>query len=353
MSILDRYIAIQVLQGTLLVLFVMTALFGVFSYIEELTDLGGNYGAAEAAVYTLLTLPRKTYEIFPTTVLLGGLLSLGNLASHSELVVMRAAGFSILRLSRSVMAAGLVLLAVAGLLGEVVSPPAERYAETMRSSLLSGYIALKGDYGFWARDGSSFVNIRRVLPGNRLEGIYIYQFDDQRALSSVTHAGSARYREGSWQLRNIRSSSIAPDRVVSKEIDATRWETLLNPDLLSVLTVEPESLSGWELTRYIGYLDENNLDAGRFRLAFWTKVMTPLSALVMLLVAFPFVFGSLRTLGAGTRVTLGVLIGLGFHLVNQALNNVGLVYGLSPFVSATLPSVVFAAGAIYMIRRIP
>jgi len=351
-SVLDRYLGATVIRGALLTLFVLVALSGFFALLGELGDLRNEYGLTEALLYTALTLPRHAYELFPTAVLLGGLLSLGALAAGHELVVMRASGLSVGRVARSVLQAGLVLVVLAAVLGELLAPPGERYAQAMRSAAQTGYITLQSDHGFWARDGDTFVNIRRVLPGAHLRDITIYEFDGERRLRSVLHAATADYRGGGWLLQDIRQSRIDTAGVETEVLGSREWRTLLRPELLDVLSVDPEDLSAASLLEYVDYLERNNLNSSRYRLAFWIKIATPLASLVMLLLAVPFVFGPLRAANAGSRILVGVLLGLAFYLVNQALNHVGLVYGLPPLLSAMLPVALFAVGGAYAVRRV-
>jgi lipopolysaccharide export system permease protein len=352
MRILDRYVAATVIKGSLLTLFVLVAIGAFFTFLGQLGDLERAYGVLQAVFYVLLTIPRQAYEIFPTAVLLGSLLSLGNLAANSELVVMRAAGLSVKRVAWSVMQGGFLLMVFAAALGELVAPGSEQYAQNLRTSALSGYITLQSEYGFWARDGSSFVNIRRVLPGARLEDIYIYDYGPDEQLRSVTHAASAQYHDGKWLLDDIRESQISVDRVTTRVQKSAEWRSLLNPELLDVLSVDPEDLSAWSLYKYVAYLKNNNLDAKRYQLAFWVKVVTPLSTLVMLLITVPFVFGPLRSSGAGLRILVGVMVGMGFYLMNQTLNRLGIVYGLSPLISAVAPSLLFAVGGLLAMKKV-
>ena len=351
-TVLDRYLGATVIRGALLALLVLVALSGFFALLGELGDLSNGYGLTEALLYTALTLPRHAYELFPTAVLLGSLLSLGGLAAGHELMVMRASGMSVARVARAVLVAGLVLVVLAGVIGELVAPPGERYAQSMRSAAKTGYITLQSDYGFWARDGQNFINIRRVLPGAHLQDITIYEFDADRRLRTVLSAQTADYQDGRWLLRDIRQSDIDSSGVATEALGSREWRSLLRPELLDVLSVDPENLAAASLLEYIEYLEQNNLNSSRYRLAFWIKVATPFASLVMLLIAVPFVFGPLRSANAGARVLVGVLLGLAFYLLNQALNHVGLVYGLPPLLSALLPPAAFALGGAYAIRRV-
>lgn len=352
-SILDRYIGRAVLGGTLLVMLVLVGLNLFFGFVNQVNDIGkGSFGLSEAIQYALLTLPRRTYEMFSMAALLGSLLGLGQMASHSELVVMRAAGVSLFKIIRAVLQAGVILVVIASLLGEVVAPPMEQKAQHLRALTLDQRITFQGDQGFWARDGHSFINIREILPGNRIQNIRIYEFDAQHRLRSSTYAETATYKDDRWLLNDIHKSEIDVDGVETQSFAHAEWASLLSADLLSVVIVKPEILSVWDLASFIRYQRDNGLESAPYELAFWSKVTLPLSSLVMVLLSIPFVFGSLRDSGASQRMFVGIMIGIAFYLINKTLNHLSLVYGIDPLLSATLPSIVFLAVGAWAISRI-
>lgn len=353
MSILDRYITRLVVSGTLMVLLVLAALLAFVDFVSEIGEVGkGDYGLFEAVVYVFLSLPKRMYELFPTAVLLGSLLSLGALAANSELTVMRAAGISVTRFVRSVLQAGLVLAIFIALVGELVVPTSERQAQTIRATALQQTISLGVQHGFWARDGSRYIQVGRVYPNLQLGDVAIYELNESKQLVRVTHAGSARYAGDYWELRQVRRSSLNEDSVSSETLRSDRWPELLNPDLFNVVSVKPGNMSAVELYRYSQYLQANELDSSQYRLAFWIKVLTPVSSLVMLLIAMPFIFGSQRSGGSGNRIMLGLLLGIGFFLLNRTMNHLGQVYGLDPLLSAAFPVILVAMGGLLALRRV-
>ncbi len=353
MKILDRYIGTTVTTTTLIVMAVLLSLFTVTTFVGELDDVGkGNYGLWEATQYVFLTLPRLAYQLFPSVALLGSIIGLGILASNSELLVLRASGVSLARIVGSVMKIGVVLVIVTTLLGEAVAPISERYAQNMRSQALTDKIALKTRGGFWARDGEHFVHIRDLYPDGSLGDISIYQLDEKHRLGEVTHAEQAHYRDEKWVLENIARSTIANDTVITERQPAANWESLLNPDLVGIVAVNPEFLSAWGLYKYNQYLHDNGLSADRYEQAFWKKITSPLATGVMVFLAIPFIFGPLRSVAIGQRVLVGTLVGIGFHVANQGFSFIGLVYGLNPFLTATLPTMVFFGLALFLTRRV-
>lgn len=154
MRVIDRHIALQVIINTLLVLLVLTALASIITFVGEFDNVGrDHYTLADAAIYTLLYIPSQAYNMFVVAVLLGAMLGLGDLAVHNELMVMRTAGLSVMRLGLSAMAGGVALLVLCVALGEFIAPPAQRYAENQRSLLLYNQTNVLGTGGIWAKDG--------------------------------------------------------------------------------------------------------------------------------------------------------------------------------------------------------
>ncbi|KKN15634.1 hypothetical protein LCGC14_0983940, partial [marine sediment metagenome] len=68
--------------------------------------------------------------------------------------------------------------------------------------------------------------------------------------------------------------------------------------------------------------------------------------------AVPFVFGSLRSTPIGGRILVGSLAGIGFYLLNQSFQHIGIVFGLVPWLTAAFPTAVFAIVGIILMRRI-
>jgi lipopolysaccharide export system permease protein len=59
----------------------------------------------------------------------------------------------------------------------------------------------------------------------------------------------------------------------------------------------------------------------------------------MTILALPFVFGSLRSAGAGARLLVGLIIGLAYYVTGGVLTSGGEVYGLDPVAIAWAPTV--------------
>lgn len=356
-GILDQYLARQVIAGSLLVALLLAALTSFLVLIGQFDDFHGSYGIWEAIQYTLLSMPQQTYELLPMSVLLGSLLGLGNLASGNELTVMRAAGISTVRLGRSCLLGGVVLAVLCFALGEFVAPHAERQANELKNSARLNRVSFLARGGIWARDGDVVFNVQQMISAERLLGVSLYVMGENRKIERILVAKEAQAEpQGGWSLKNVRETRLNgadSSDIVTAHHDSLPWNSLLDTSLLQLFVVDPDVLSLRGLDQYISFLQRNELDVKRYKQAFWQKAVMPVSIIVMVVLALPFVFGPLRSAGTGQRVLFGVLIGVGFYLVNLTLGHSGLVFGLPPIFSAWAPTVLAAFLAFAFLRRIP
>ena len=352
MRIIDRYIASNVIGSTLTVLLALLSIFTFFAFIDELEGVGrGSYGIVQVIVFVLSSAPSLAYELFPMGALIGSLLGLGAMMRNGEITVVRCAGVSKLRIVFSVMKAGALFVAIAMLVGELIAPFADAFARQYRSEAINDRVALKTSNGFWSRDANSYINIREILPGDQIKGISIYEFDEKNELRTSTHADQARYVDDQWILEGIAQTIMSDTGIESRTIERAAWDSLLRPDLIAMVTIQPDNLSIWTLVKYIRFLESSGLTAERYEHALWVKLTYPLASGVMVFLAIPMVLRASRSTTVGQRVLFGGLIGLGFHLVNQAAGHLGIVFDVAPPLSASGPALIMCViGMVLLVR---
>ena len=353
MKVLNRYIAREVLKGSLVASIVLLSLLNFFTFTDELGDMeNGAYGIKEIFVYLSLTSPRDFYELLPSAVLLGSLVTLGGLSSNRELVAMQTAGASLFQIIWGVMRAGLMLAVTSSFIGEYIAPPSERAALTYKSAATHQQVASRTKYGFWLRDGKIFINIRQIQQQDELGDISIFEFDEARHLKKETHADKAVYDGHNWHLENIKTSRIDAASAAGETAHALDWASVLKPELLNIFVVRPENLSAYELWKYMRYLHDNGQKNQSVELAFWGRIVNPFVTLVMLLVAVPFVMTLRRETSLGQRVVVGVTFGLGFYLFDRMFGHFGLIYHMNPVFAASFPTLLVFGAAVYGIARL-
>jgi len=335
-------------------LLMLYALFNLFSLKDELNYRGvGDYDLKHILMYLGLMIPHYLYELMPSAALLGSLFVLGGMANNRELLAMRVSGVSVFGIIRSVMLAGMILVAFSFLIGEFIAPDAEKKAKILRSVAKTKLPVARTKQGLWLRDGDRYIYVRDIYTEGDIANIYIYELDDERHLRKLTYAKRANYLEKEqWLLKEVKTTEISAQGVKAEQINESIWSSVIDPEVVDVVVVEPENMSLSDLSNYIDFLQENKQDSAKYELAFWARLINPFITLVMLLVSAPFVVGVGRGISLGPRMMLGILIGMSFNIIDNAVGQMGIVYGINPLFVAVLPSSIILLGALYAIGRL-
>lgn len=353
MTRIDRYIMGHVFGLTAIVGLALVSIQTFVAFVAEVDTTGrGSFGYYELFMYTLWLVPSGLYVMLPIIAMLGTLMGLGTLASQSELTAMRASGVSLLRIGGSTMFAGLFIGAATLFVGDWLAPRGQYEADALKTLARSGVRAGVGGKPVWVREGDHIFHIRRLLGEDRIESVDLYTLGPDLRLASVSSIDEGTFRDGHWEFRGVRRTEFGPAQARVSVQDRMEWPGGLSPEVLRLFVLEADALSMAGLSRLIQYMAANKLDSGEYELTLARKVVAPLTVMVMMLLAVPFVLGPLRNSGAGQRLFIGVLIGLVFYVINEVSANSGRLYGWPPLLAAAAPTLAFGAVALWRLGRV-
>ena len=350
MRTLRRYLATEIIVATALVFAALLMLFAFFDLVEQIKDLGrGVYNMRRILIYVVLTLPDHIYQLFPVAALIGTLFALAQLVAGSEYTVMRTSGVSTARFAATLATIGFLFAALTFVIGEFVAPPAQQLAQRVRSQSITGLVAQEFRSGLWIRDDRNFINVVEVLPDSTLRGVRIYEFDGEYRLRSISYAQRGAYQnDRRWLLQDVVQTRFEEMKTSVHEIAETRWQSVLEPDLINLLLVKPEQMSAWRLYTYTHHLKENRQKALRYEIALWTKLTYPLAVLVMMVLALPFAYFHGRQAGVGAKIFAGIMLGIGYYFLSRLFSHLGLLNDWLPAAAAVMPMLTFLAIAVGM-----
>lgn len=350
MQRISRYVFVSVFSAIALTSLVFLSLYFIFSLIEQLGSLRGNYTAIEAVKNVLLRLPYGFYAFNSFACLIGCLVGLGLLATSSELVIIRAAGVSTQQIVWMVLKPALVFIAAALIVGEFVTPYTEQLAVARKAVALGSSVKQSRQYS-WQQDGKEFIHFDAVLPNGEAYGIARYRFDDNRQLLSASFSEKAVYQNDHWQETGVKVTHFNGDKTSQEYLVERRWDSKVTPSLLTVLVQNPLDLSIRDSYFYIQYLLGQKLDFGDYSLAFWRKCLAPVATASLVLVAISFIFGPLRSVTLGQRVFTGILFGLIFEIVQRLTGPSSLVFGFPPFLAVLIPILGCVCLGVFLLKR--
>lgn len=352
MNKIDRYIITHIFGFTGIVGLALLAIYTFIGFVSNIDSTGqGGFGVLQLLVYTLLQMPTGLYTLLPIIAMLGTLMGLGALAGQSELTAMRAAGVSLLRIGRATLMAGVALGLLGLLLGDWIAPAGMRAAEAYKARERSGAAPGVNTQAVWLRDGDNIFHIQRLIAEDHIADVEIFRLTPDLRLSASMRVDEGVYKDGAWLFSGIRQTELEPQSAKVSELPSMNWSGSLSPDVLRLFVLEAQSLTMPGLMRLINYLEANRLDSAEYRMELWRKVMAPITIMAMMLFAIPFVLGSLRSSGAGQRLLIGILVGVGFYVINEVSANLGQIYHWPPLLAAAVPSLVLTLSGAYRLAK--
>jgi lipopolysaccharide export system permease protein len=149
----------------------------------------------------------------------------------------------------------------------------------------------------------------------------------------------------------VATTTFAEDRVKSELVEETTMQSKVNPEFLGLAATDPQLLTLRGLASYIDHLRRNSLDTASYEIGYWSRIARLFAVIVVTLLALPFVFGPLRTTGAGTRTVIGVMLGVVFFLITRTIENGGQLFNANPAIVGWLPTAVVALGTLVAISK--
>ena len=340
------------------VLFVALAFLSLSFFIDfvgELEKIGRpGYGLWTAIAGSLLELPGNLYELMPIAVLIGTIYTMARLAQTSEFTILRTGGLSPARALRLLALLALLFSALTFVLGDYVVPFTEKRMALFKATVSGG--RKLGGTGAWLKErriteqGERHyaVNVAAIDGRGTLVGVRIFEFDADGRHLSRTYAREARVgRDGQWTLRDAELTtwpagpSSPADQVQRLDAPTLKWPSTLSAGVVSAAVLPLKTMSTVELWRYSHHLSDQEQAAQRYEIQFWKKALYPLACLVLTALALPFAYLHARAGGISLKVFGGIMLGIGFVLLNNIAGHIGLLRGWTPWLVAATPSLVF------------
>ncbi|WP_034291876.1 LPS export ABC transporter permease LptG [Herbaspirillum sp. RV1423] len=371
MRVLQRYITSEIVRSVAFALAAFLALFAFFELMGQLESVGRNgYQLQSAVLYVVMGLPGNVYELMPIAVLIGTIYALAQFAASSEFTIMRVSSMSTRMTAMALAKIGVGFAIFTILFGELVAPKATEWGEKFKLQAQGASLS-QFRSGLWAKDvikdngldgkviGTRFLNIQRILSDGRLEGVKIYELDQDFHLSDMIVAAYGDYQGNHvWQLSDAQQTTFIVDRkasaitspIATSKVKTRSFVSEVTPEILSVLFADPDRMSAYDLRAYTKHLEANNQRTDRYEIAFWKKVVYPLSIFVMMALALPFAYLHFRAGGVSLKIFTGIMIGVSFQLINNLFSHLGLLNTWPAFVTAALPSTLFMLMALVALR---
>ena len=348
------YFARIVLWSVLGVLLLVVSIDFVFAVIGQIKSVREGYSWHAAIIYVLLRMPSDIYSIFPIVGFLGSLIGLNILAAKSELIAMRAAGMSLVSMARAMMLTGIGLLILYYGLSLYLAPYARHAAifEQGNSGASQNVLVLSSNT--WLKSGDHILRVGEVLPEGVMNDVTDFVVSNGN-LTQIRQIGQIKLiSDHDWTLTDVKVTNISLTGVTQTLIPTVTEPSFISRALLPVIAMQPDEMTINTLASYIHFRESNNLSIKSYQLQFWNRIIQPLMLPIMMLLAIPFMLGSVRS-HSPVRLVIGLFLGFAFYIISQFFSSLTLLSPLPPFFGAAVPIIIFGLLTVilfvYMNRR--
>lgn len=299
-------------------------------------------GEAEIWTYVSLRLPLLISQFLPFSALLGTLIAFAALNQHSEVIAMKAAGISAHQILAPLIVASIGIAGVVFAFNETVVVNSAR-AVTAWSD--NDFHPIPPETGIlsnvWVQHGEDLVQARHV--GGRdatfhAENVTIYDRENG-ALVRIIEVDRARPESGGWLLEGVSTYDTRMN-LIRRQREMRSLEGL-EPERLMLAKVNPDHIDFFTLRERIGQLERAGRPTEEAEAGMWHKISSPLSTVLMPLLAAVAAFGLARSGHVLLRATVGMALGFAYFVADNFSLAMGNVGAYPPLLAAWAPFLLF------------
>jgi lipopolysaccharide export system permease protein len=329
--------------GTFLAIMGLVFLLDLVELLRRASDKEGvSFGTI--LEMALLKAPQMGQSIFPFAILAGGMMAFTRMTRSQELVVARSAGVSVWQFLLPALLVALVIGVVRVTIFNPVASVMTAKFEILENRVLrsrSNALAVSPG-GIWIRErtpsGHSVLHARGVVgDGEALSEVLVFLFEGEDKFVSRIDAESALLKPGFWLLNN--AVLISEDGVPSIQ-PTFRLTTGLTIDNIQDSFASPNTMSFWELPRFISILESAGFSAVRHRLHWHSLLASPLLLCAMVLIAAIFSLRMTRRGGTLPWACAGLFFGFFLYFMSDVVFALGLSSRIPEVLAAWTPATV-------------
>lgn len=308
---------------------------------------GGGDPLTTLSRYVMLRMPALIETVAPLATLLGALTAMVGMATTSEILAMRAAGLSVLRLVGGLVSVGLALSTLLFVFSEFVVVPANAELQNWRDAgFKSGNQPIQTGENSWVMEGTTIIRVGSVIrDGEVLNNVRLFIQGENGAISDIIGIGRALWENNAWSTFEI-------SRIGGRGSDGgapLTWQTQLRPENFLRFANHPNELSLNALRQYIGDVAIRSRPGYFYDTWVHQKFAGPIVLALMPLLAAIAAFAHHRQGSSVVTVVWGISIGFAFIVIDNIILAMGQFGSLPPMLAAWLPIALFGTLGLWLV----
>jgi len=358
MKKIDKYISKQFLQTILFALLIFILIFIIIDVFEKLDDFLDNDVPKFIIIkYYLVFLPDIIRLIFPVSVLLAGLFTVGKMANQNELTAIKASGVSVYRFMIPFVLITFFISLFSVYFGGYIVPAANKERVYIEQNFMKKGLVYAGSNIIFQDSKNKIVTISYFdVRNNQANRICIQQFDSSN-VTKMDYRIDARKMlydttSSSWIIVKGIKRIFDNDREYNIKFDTLKSVVLhFTPQEVIKKQEKPEEMTLPELKNYA----EDQLRTGnnptRVEIEYYSRYAYAFSSLVIILFGLPLSFDKRRG-GLAVQFGINLLITFAYLVFMKISQSFGKNGVFNPILTAWLANMIFFFAALINLYRV-
>ena len=365
LSILDRYILLQVLEIFIMGIVIFTSIIFAsdtfITLIKQITLYGIPFNIALMIV--LLNLPQVIVMAIPMSVLFSTVMTLNKLSLSSEITVMRACGISLSRIARPIFIFAAAMSLLTFIVNETIVPVTNSQSKTLAVWALGQKNIPNGKQNFTFQEIKETPEGHKVMKrlffvqkceDNTLKNVSVVDYSNEKTIQ-VTQSQFGKTSPEGWQFNRGAVYTINKDGKILNTTWFSQSIVDFGMDVKGALT--EEEATQYNVIALWKYVEKNAMkhDAkthSLFKIELHNKFAFPITTVVLVLLGVPLAITPPRV-RYNRGFLFSILIIFLYYLLRALSLSFGETMAISPFYAAWIPNIVLLIlGSILYYRKV-
>ena len=354
---LDRYIIKKFLGTYIFMIALIISIAVVFDINEKIDKFMTNNASLQAIVfdYYLNFIPYYTNLFSPLFVFLAVIFFTSKMANNSEIIAILSNGIGFKRLIKPYMVSALVIAIFSFVFGSYIIPPANATRIEFEQTYVNPRGKVTGDRDIQFRIGPQTIVYFGNFDMTTSTG-YDFSMDhfDSLQLTSRLTAQSIRYDSAyHWTISNYQIRRFEGlKEIITK---GTSIDTTLQivPNDFIIAKTDQQMMTSPQLRSYIQSQKERgfgNIQA--FQIEYHSRIASVFSAFILTIIGAAISARKVKG-GMGLNIGIGLALSMAYILFMTVSSTFAVKGGMSPFIAAWIPNIIFTGIALYLYKRAP
>ena len=346
MTIVDKYLAREILKCLVVVLAVVVSLFVIAEFFNKADNfMEAGLPISRLIRYLQLKLPQIIAQITPIGLLLAVLIALGLMNKNNEIIALKSGGVSVYYLLRPVLTIAVFLAILLFSLSEIVVPITISKANKIWLMEVKNKPTITSKQrNIWIKGHRAIYFIQYFNPQNQtISGVILNFFDKEFKLTRRVDAKKGLYVQGKWVFYDSMEQVLDEESAIyNVRLHSQKAENVdfLPEDLMRVFKKSDE-MNIAELFTYIKEVELEGYDATTFRVDFHARFAYPVLSIIVCLMGTGIAVKRKSREGPSVSIAFGAAMVFLYWVLHSFCLSLGYGGLLPPVISAWISNIIF------------